>query len=122
MTDDALKLGVSLGVPVDKEILYQPDYWQDRADDLRRLAEALREDPDFYHGLNHQADKLEGLARKALFLKQKRNHWMRRAPKYTFSATPLPAYTDVEFVSTPKSPPAPEFEDRVVNLVKRKRN
>ncbi len=116
-------LELGLGLPADKEILYQPDYWQDRADDLRRLAEALREETDFYHMLNRQADQLETLARKAFDLKQKRNHWMRRAPKYTFRPPELPPMKtlDAEFSNIAPPPPEREFEDRVVNLVKRKR-
>lgn len=77
-----MEIGIIL--PADKEILYQPEYWSDRADDIRRFADALREEPDFFKALHRQADICEQLARKAMFLKQKRSGHMRKPPKYFF--------------------------------------
>jgi hypothetical protein len=80
-----LNLGVPL--PADKEILYQPEYWSDRADDLRRLADAFREEVPFFDGLNRTADIFERLARYSLVLRQKRANYLRRPPKYHFGSS-----------------------------------
>lgn len=75
-----LDLGIELAGR-NTDILYQPDYWQDRADELRLQAEYLKEEPQFYETLIRQANAYESLARKALKLRQARAHLHRIAPK-----------------------------------------
>ncbi len=91
-------LNVGVELPADKEILYQPEYWNDRADDLRRLADAFREEQPFFDGLNRTADIFERLSRHALVLRQKRANYIRRPPKYHLRPEPEPA-TQTQIVS-----------------------
>lgn len=98
---EKLKLGVEL--PADKEILYQPEYWNDRADDLRRLADAFRDETPFFDGLNRTADIFERLSRHSLVLRQKRANYLRRPPKYHFSSPPEPSSQIVDLTNRRKT-------------------
>lgn len=66
-----------------QEILFQPDYWLDRAEELRTQAENLASHGKFYKTLMRHAEDCERLAKDAMTLKTTRSR-LARLDRYNF--------------------------------------